>query len=743
MDAQWTPRLVWPEVMPPKRKRIREEATAAFRIMSTDLVRHELMPETQPPAHRLAIVDPLADSHDPADPPRTVDTLFSHARRATLRTRDWLAQQQHEDGYWVGELEGDTILESEYILLLAFLGQEQSERAKQAAEYILTQQQDHGGWSLFPGGPLEISGTVKAYWALKLTGHDPSTPAMQRARSAILKHGGADAVNTFTRFYYALLGQIDYRHCPTVPPEFMLFPKWFPINPTRVSAWSRTMIVPLSIMWAKKPVRSLPEHLGIQELFLKKPDDWAWPECPGLKPRSRFLSWRRFFLGVDKCLKWAERRGLMFLRKKALKHCEQWMLDRFEHSEGLGAIFPPMIWSVIALKALGYKDDDPAYVRCLKVVEDLAIDEDNTRRMEPCKSPVWDTAISLIALADAGLPSDDVQVATAQRWLLDRQTTKKGDWADVVKAEPGGWYFEHANEFYPDVDDTIMVLMALGRKFDPPQPDLFPTIEDGENTDREERDTDPDLQDRITDAGLKAERWVLAMQNRDGGWGAFDRDNDCEVLCHVPFADHNAMIDPSTPDLTARVLESLGKRGYRLGDPAVDRAMDYLRRTQEADGSWFGRWGVNYIYGTWQVLMGLEAVGVPSDDPLMRRGAAWLFAHQQSCGGWGETCDSYRDASLRGQGEPTPSQTAWALLGLIAAGHASHPAVQRGIRYLAETQNEDGTWDETEFTGTGFPQVFYLRYHLYRIYFPLMALGRWLRKHPRTVSPELALVSSH
>jgi len=636
--------------------------------------------------------------------------LVKRAGEATDLTRDWLLNQQHPDGYWCAELEGDTILESEYILLLAWLELEKSDDSIEAAERIRQQQLPDGGWAMYPGGVLEISGSVKAYFALKLVGDDPKAEHMKRARKAIRAAGGADRVNSFTRFYLALLGQISYDHCPAAPPEAMLLPKRFPISIYQISAWSRTILVPLTIIWAHRPYRELPEELGIDELFLEQPQNWPPLRCPGHEEHDSYFTWERFFRGVDSTLKLCERFRLRPLRKLALKRAERWMLDRFEDSDGLGAIFPPIIWSLIALKCLGYTDDSPEVRSCFEELDKLKLREPPTLenaaalRLQPCKSPVWDTAITLRALAAAGVKSDNPATAKAISWLLEKEVNVTGDWAVNAKAEPAGWFFEHRNAFYPDIDDTIMVMMAF----------------------REQTaNSKSELNSKIDAACERGRRWVLAMQNKDGGWGAFDRDNDSEFLCQVPFADHNAMIDPSTPDIAARVVEALAGEGANADNPAIQKAIAFIRQEQEEDGAWYGRWGVNYLYGVWQTLVGLRAIGIPADDPAVKRGVRWLRLYQQECGGWGETADSYEDPSLRGQGPPTASQTAWALLGLIAAGHADGPSASRGVAYLLETQQADGTWDEPYFTGTGFPRVFYLRYHYYRIYFPLLALAQW------------------
>jgi len=620
---------------------------------------------------------------------------------AIERTERFLRRKQAPDGHWRAPLEGDTILESEYLLVRAWDGRLDGATVRGAADRILSQQLAQGGWAIYPGGPVDVSASVKAYLALKLMGHSADEPDLVRAQRAIAKAGGPWAVNSFTRFYLALLGQMPYTACPAVPPEAVLLPEWFPVNLSRVSAWSRTMIVPLSLMWAFKPVRFVPADRGIAELFGNDRD----PSGPPMPTDASF--WSRFFRGVDWGMKACESLGLTPLRARAVQACRRWMLARFEASDGLGAIFPPIVWSIIALKSMGCDDDAPEVQEARLQLERLVEHEpDGTVRLEPCRSPVWDTAITLIALTEASHGRTGVDPASdrAVDWLLANEIRERGDWSERVDAEPAGWCFEYANRFYPDVDDTAMVVIALQawRKTAP----------------------DGDRQAAVGAAISRAVRWLEAMQNADGGWGAFDRDNNCEFLCKVPFADHNAMIDPSSPDLAGRVLEAFGRVGLTLGHPCVDRALAYIRRSQEPDGCWFGRWGVNYIYGTWQVLEGLRAVGVPVDDPLVTRAAKWLEVHQQSDGSWGETPESYADRGLAGSGDPTASQTAWAISGLVAAGRGESSAVRRGVTWLVRRQKSNGTWDQDEFTGTGFPQVFYLRYHWYPIYFPLISLAR-------------------
>ncbi|MCL2004654.1 MAG: squalene--hopene cyclase [Planctomycetaceae bacterium] len=699
--------------------------------------------ESESLAHAVNTTGPANAVHD--------EQLIQKLRHGIAATRQFFFNHQHPDGYWVAELEGDALLQSETIMLLAFLGEEETELAKECAKHLLDTQLQDGGWGMYTDGKSDVHNTVKAYFALKLTGHDPAADYMQKARVRALELGGVDKVNSFTRFYLAILGQIPHNVCPAVPPQMMLLPNWFPINIYNMSAWSRTIFVPLSIVSALAPVRNLPPEKGIQEIFVKKPEEWGPLVAPGKTLTKNPFSWDYFFRFCNSAMWLCRRWGVTPFRKLSIEKAKQWTLEHCEKSDGPGAIYPPIIWAWIAFKALGYADDSKEVQYCRKELEALIIrnEERGSVRVQPCRSPVWDTSLTLKALMLGGLTISHPAVRKGVQWVRSRHIKEPGDWtvqwkkrlpATQATRRTGGWCFEFNNAFYPDCDDTAMALMVLAGRFEESggqlPPDLRITaVENVESLDEakqcmlETADTQAAL-----DSGL---RWLLGMQNKDGGWAAFDRDNNKEFLCKVPFADHNAMIDPSTPDLTGRVMESLGRLGFRVGkNPEIDRVVAYMKKEQQADGSWFGRWGVNYIYGTWQALTGLTAVGVPTDDKAIQAGANWLLAHQHQSGGWGESPDSYEDSSLRGTGTPTASQTAWAVMGLIAAGKiddadASRLAlrgeadcpVTRGIKFLLDRQRPDGTWYEPEYTGTGFPLVFYLKYHYYSVYFPLMALS--------------------
>ncbi len=617
---------------------------------------------------------------------------------ALAAAQRWLLEHQAEDGHWCGELEGDTILETEYVLLFHFLGRGADPRVAAAARYVRGRQLPGGGWAIYPGGPPEVSASVKGYLVLKMAGDDPDAAHMLRARRTIRDLGGIDACNSFTKLYLAICGQYDWRRCPAVPPEMVLLPRWFYFNLYAMSSWSRAIVVPLSVVWALRPLRPLAAEHGIAELIVPPASRRRLDpsQIRVLGGASGF--WRAVFHLLDAGLKGAEQMGLRPFRRRALARAEAWIVERLEDSDGLGAIFPPIVNTIFALCCLGYDQDHPLVRAQVHELERLEIeDEDGALRLQPCFSSVWDTALALHGLNDSGLDPEEPALLAAKRWLVEREIRRVGDWSvNAPGVPPGGWCFEYRNAFYPDCDDTAEVLTALsglpGATAEP--------------------------------AARRGLAWLLGMQNEDGGWGAFDRACDREILTHVPFADHNALLDPSTADVTARVIDSLCRCGLAPESPPVAHALAFLRGQQEADGSWYGRWGCNYIYGTWLALRALaRAPHAPGGEAAMRRAADWLLAHQNPDGGWGESPASYDDPAQKGIGPSTAAQTAWALMALFAAGAAATPAAERGIGYLLRTQRADGSWRDEPWTATGFPRVFYLRYHLYAVYFPLMALA--------------------
>src|SRR6266851_1408568 len=607
-----------------------------------------------------------------------IDDLASRVASAIDGARNWLLSQQHEDGYWCGELEADSTLESDYILMHTLLGTSNQERFQKCANYILRHQNEDGGWPIYNGGPSNISASVKAYFGLKLAGYQPDHPVLDRARKKILDLGGVTKVNTFTKIYLCFLGQYDYDAVPAIPPEIVLFPNWFWFNIYEISSWSRAILVPLSIVYAKKPFKKIPAEQGIDELF---PGDRDQINLK-LKWSKKILSWRNFFLVLDRLVHFFERVHVRPLRALALRKAEKWMLERFEMSDGMGAIYPGILNSILALRCLGYSVDDPQFIRAMDEFEKLGIEEQKTFRMQPCMSPVWDTAYALFALGECGVSPSEPRMVAAADWILQKQVRTVGDWkVKNPEGQPGGWYFEFNNKFYPDVDDSAMVCLALSRVEHPNGRYLRESIQ-------------------------RAIDWIFSMQCKNGGWASFDKNNDRMVFQHVPFADHNAMLDPPTVDITGRILEMLAAYGYDKNHPVVKKAIRFIRKEQEADGSWFGRWGVNYIYGTALVLRGLEAMGVDYHEPYVQQGAEWLRMVQNPDGGWGETCTSYDDSNTKGMGPSTASQTAWAVLGLLAANDTRSDSVARGVACLLRTQKKDGSWDEPFFTGTGFPRVF-------------------------------------
>jgi squalene-hopene/tetraprenyl-beta-curcumene cyclase len=630
-------------------------------------------------------------------------------RDAVAAARDYLLALQRPDGHWCGELEGDTILESEYALTLYFLDGEVGGKFRRLANYLRARQEPGGGWAGFPGGPAEVSASTKAYLVLKLAGDDPGASHMRAARAAILARGGLDSCNSYTRLLLSIFGVYEWDKAPAVPPEIVLLPRWFYFNIYEMSSWSRAIVVPLSILWAAKPSREVPADCRLDELRAADPAALT-PAAPKLGQTLRQRFWRGFFLAIDGLIKEIEDLELVPFRTRALERAESWVVERLEASDGLAAIFPSIMNTVIALRCRGRAVGDPLVQSQLRELEKLEIADGDGLRLQPCLSPVWDTSLAMNALLESGLETGDPSIERGARWLLDREVRHTGDWKHKnPDAEPGGWYFEYANEFYPDCDDTAEVLALLDRI---PFRDAL----------SEERRL------AALDRGL---RWLLSMQSRSGGWAAFDKDCDRRILELVPFADHNAMLDPATVDVTSRTIEALIGMDHSPSHRAIRRAVAFLWREQEPEGCWYGRWGANYLYGTWLALTALRDVGEDLRSPGVRRAVEWLLSCQNECGGWGESLLSYEDPSLRGRGETTASQTSWAVLGLIAAGALDDPrgaaAVRRAVDWLLETQRSDGSWYDEYWTGTGFPKVFYLRYHLYACYFPLQALATYAR----------------
>ncbi|MGQ0810118.1 MAG: squalene--hopene cyclase [Nitrospiraceae bacterium] len=661
-----------------------------------------------------------------ADTNRRAGAPFSHLDsldEAMRRSQAWFLARQDAEGFWVAELEADTTLTSEYLMLRRFLDRVDSQRERKAVRYLKTMQLADGGWPIYYGGPSEISASVKAYFALKLSGVQAAEPFMVKAKECILAKGGVVSANVFTKIALALFDQYDWPGIPSMPPEIMFLPKRFYFSVYAMSYWSRTVLIPLLIVFAHRPVCRVPDAQGIAELYAEPRLQIRYRKVPPFKKDRRWLTARNVFISLDRMLKLYDRAPLGWLREKALDRAAHWMLEHLKGNGGLGAIYPAMANSVVALRCLGYHLDDPVLAKALCEIEDLEVydmvieDEERaeTLHLQPCFSPVWDTTLLMNALIEAGMPQDHPALVKAGNWVISKQCKALGDWKlSAPHAEPGGWYFQFENELYPDVDDTAVVIMALCK------------LRMAEET-------------RLRDSILRGCRWVTAMQGSDGGWGAYDKDNNHIVFNYIPFADHRALLDPSTADLTGRCLEMFAALGYDKAHPAVTPALNFLKREQEADGSWYGRWGVNYIYGTWSVLAGLRAIGEDLAAPYVRRAVTWVESKQNPDGGWGESCLSYADSAGSGKGESTPSQTAWALMALMSAGRSDSLSVARGINYLLRHQLKDGSWEEVRHTGTGFPRVFYLRYHWYCQYFPLWALAMYrnLRTHGRARADEL------
>jgi squalene-hopene/tetraprenyl-beta-curcumene cyclase len=614
--------------------------------------------------------------------------------RAVVEARDALIARQSAQGYWLFELEADCTIPAEYIMMMHFLDEIDAPLEAKLCRYLRSAQADHGGWPLYHGGGLNLSCTVKAYYALKLAGDGPDAPHMARARTAILQHGGAAGANVFTRIALALFGQLPWRGVPYIPVEIMLLPRWFPFHIDKVAYWSRTVMVPLFILCTRKPVAKNPRKVHIRELFTVPPE-----EERDYFRRPGFVA--KLFLAADRLGRMIDPLIPASMRERATRRAESWMLERLNGEDGLGAIFPAMVNALEVMVILGYPKDDPRRLTAKRALQKLLVVGPSSAYCQPCVSPIWDTALAALAMQEAGDTAASAASTRALDWLQKKQLLDEpGDWqVNRPGLAGGGWAFQFANDYYPDLDDTAVVVWAMHQARDPV---------------------------RYAGSVQRALDWLVGMQSSDGGFAAFDADNTSYYLNRIPFADHGALLDPPTSDVTARVVTVLARIGRPQDKQALDGAIAYLRKQQEPDGSWFGRWGTNYVYGTWSVLMALAQAHVGADDPAVRSAADWLTLKQNPDGGWGEGNDSYAYAHEVSETFPsTPFQTAWALLGLLAAGEARTEAARRGAEFLMRTQQTDGLWTDQSFTAPGFPRVFYLRYHGYCAYFPLWALAAY------------------
>ncbi len=610
---------------------------------------------------------------------------------AIRKSSEYFYRVQYPEGYWWAELESNVTITSEYVMLACLLGIPIAGKKKSIVKYLLRHQNENGAWGLYYGDGGELSTSIEAYFALKLLGEDPSSEPLAKARAFILQRGGIEAARVFTKIWLALFGQYNWKRIPSMPVELVLLPPEFYFNIYEFSSWARGTIVPLSVVLCIRPKFRLPDSHSIREL-------WAPVHDKRLDSRINKL-----FFVFDRVAKKLEKRPIRELRRRAIEAAQNWIIDHQEESGDWGGIQPPMVYSLLALHYLGFPLSHEVMKKGLKAIEDFCIEDEDGLRMQSCISPVWDTALTALALLEAGVSPRHPALEKSAKWLVSQQILTGGDWQFKNTSLPGGWAFEFSNSHYPDVDDSAVVLNVLNR-------------------------FDPQRCDGLDCCKSRAMEWLMSMQSSKGGWAAFDRNNDMDILNRIPFADTEAMVDPPTADVTGRVLEVMGCFGFDYSHLAAKRGIGFLKSIQEKDGSWWGRWGVNYIYGTWSALRGLVSMGADPKSTTVRAAMHWLKDHQNPDGGWGETCDSYRWPELRGQGPSTASQTAWAIMGLLAGGEEKSPEVSKGIQYLLRNQEPDGTWDEIQFTGTGFPRHFYIRYHNYRNCFPLMALGQYVMK---------------
>ena len=631
----------------------------------------------------------------------TQDRVKPTVTQAIARSQNHLLSIQYHDGYWWGELESNVTITAEVVLLHKIWGTDKTIPLQKIEAYLRSQQREHGGWELYYGDGGELSTSVEAYMALRLLGVPQEDPALLKAKEFILQRGGISKTRIFTKLHLALIGCYDWRGIPSLPPWIMLLPESSPVNIYEMSSWARGSTVPLLIVCDRKPIFATDPAVNLDELYAEGINHVSY-ELP------RNNDWTDIFLLADEAFKFAEQFDLIPFREEGIKAAEKWVLQRQEATGDWGGIIPAMLNSMLALRTLNYHVCDPIVQRGLTAIDNFAIETETEYRIQPCISPVWDTAWCLRALVESGIDPQNSALVKAGEWLLDKQILDYGDWSVKNRGvAPGGWAFEFDNRFYPDLDDSAVVVMGLN------QVKLANPL-------------------KKRQAIARCINWMASMQCKEGGWAAFDVDNDQDWLNAIPYGDLKAMIDPNTADVTARVLEMLGECNLSMSDRRIKKAIAYLLDEQETDGSWFGRWGVNYIYGTSGVLSALALIAPQTCQPEMKKGAAWLLSCQNEDGGWGETCASYDDPSLKGKGVSTASQTAWALIGLLAVEHLieldADQAIDGGIDYLLSTQQADGKWDESEFTGTGFPGHFYLKYHLYQQYFPLIALARYKKK---------------